>query len=313
MLIDMIETNSSYRSCWLFDLTTLMRGANTRFRSWYRNLAFHHHIQKVQAVLDTINISSDPASAIVSAYHDCFSELAVTPSGASKPAITFNQLFARNPPTISNVVLGPHGPSQDAEHSLLTDTAQLKSVFLEFRHSVNKFHRRYGDDLDKSRESLENQTSSVLAHNSTPSTSAMDTLVRHANRCKENMQDILEAIQQALSPSNDLEEMLFVAGSWPCTTSTTILRALTFGSTTPLTSQWKRTLITLARALLALQRSRRLIKFYHEHRGDEFAKESLNDIDAMSDEDYTDWLLIQVNNQFHPFLPIRYSSKFLED
>lgn len=107
--------------------------------------------------------------------------------------------------------------------------------------------------------------------------------------------------------------MLFVAGLWPCTTSTTILRALTFGSTTPLTSQWKRTLITLARALLALQRSRRLIKFYHEHRGDEFAKESLNDIDAMSDEDYTDWLLIQVNNQFHPFLPIRYSSKFLED
>jgi hypothetical protein len=269
----------------------LMTQVRSSFRIWYQNRQFHKHILRVEGVLDEVqHLYTAPPDFSAYFFVPCETSTPFTCS-----VISLDQLFERNVPQIHcQPSILVKAPRTSQSHATPTNTLQLKSLLSEFRHSsTNTFHRLYGNDLDQSRKSLENDSASEAAFDRTPH--SMDTLIQHRNKCREYLQAILAPIRRTLSPSNVIEKTMFTAGLWPRTTTTSLLGTLAFNSTIVPSRLWQKMLILLAQALLRFQHSQRLIKLARNQNDDEFLKEAENKVPSVSDAtQYPDWLLIQV-------------------
>lgn len=104
-------------------------------------------------------------------------------------------------------------------------------------------------------------------------------------------------VKEELDPTDDLGHALDQAGQWPQITPNALLRCLASTSPIKLPEDWKKCLVSLALLLMALQRSRRLLRYSLDNLEEELSRELENEeCDGWSAEEYPDWLLIQVRH-----------------
>jgi hypothetical protein len=180
----------------------------------------------------------------------------------------------------------------------------LQKLINDFRdRGSNNFHRKYADDLDRSR-SVFCEEKLAAPPDTTPYT--MEVLLEHYSQLSAQFQESIKAVNCALSPTSDTENALYDAGLWPRVTPHFIFSRMASVSGSHLSSAWRMALVRLSQILLQLQRSRRMLVFAAKNNWVEFIKELENEeCEGFHPESYPDWLLIQVryNNRslFHSY------------
>ena len=278
---------------WPFNIPGLMSKVNTLFRSWFQNTQLRDHIARVQVALNEAS-TSDLIRPTVPVYHSATN---TNNHLATRSFISFQHLLERDAPKLHQPpsILGV--PDVFREYRQPARTTDLQSLLSEFQCSQsNPFYRLYGDDLDESRNTLDDQIlpvyPSIIPY-------SLEALAYHRDQCKRNLQDIIVFIYQSLSPSNYAEETLLTAGLWPRVTTRSLLGKLARSSNTVLTSQWRKALVSLAQAMIWYQRSQRLLRWALFRNSEEFFKELENKgYESQGEMQYLDWLLIQVHRHF---------------
>ncbi|KAG8923921.1 hypothetical protein FRC02_010799 [Tulasnella sp. 418] len=159
---------------------------------------------------------------------------------------------------------------------------------------------RYVGDLEASLQSLETEVKTKSSHQSKPERPAMEKWRDHQSQCEEHVKSTYELVRKSLLPSTPAETVLLHAGLWPCLAPTSLLTALSNGSEVVLNMQWRRTLNSFVRGLLAFQHSCRLMELLREENLEEFYNElKSNVMDAGGDDEQGSIrLLIQVDCNF---------------
>jgi len=175
-------------------------------------------------------------------------------------------------------------------------STELQVLISHFRCHSSSFHRRYGNELDKSRRFL---VDDGIGDHLTSIPYSIKVLVGHRDQCRKYIEEIFVSIRKSLSPANVSEEMLSMAGQWPRITTRSLLGRLAFSSepNAILSKQWEALLISYAQGILLFQRSQRLVGLALRKRYEEFFKE-LENPGYESQDQYLDWLLIQVGCDF---------------
>lgn len=214
--------------------------------------------------------------------------------------VSYSELFRTTCAPVIDVPPEIHSPIHLKIHGS-PDTSELGSLLTEFRTHPNQLHRRYGTDLDESRQSL---ATDRFAR--TDTLYPIDVFVAHRDACSRHYNQVLVSIGQVLQPTpldqanptqlNQVKQTVLFAGQWPCLTPRALLRHLTFHNRSILPVIWKRALKSLARALLHFQHSRRLVTLANDGNYGGLSRElNQQHSDAIADDYHLDWLLIQVN------------------
>ncbi|CUA71821.1 Polycystin-1 [Rhizoctonia solani] len=180
-----------------------------------------------------------------------------------------------------------------------TDTSRLTSLLAEFRGSPSALNRRYGTDLDKSRRELEGRRSLSLPQEIPSTTRAMITQTRE--QCLNYLLSAFQQLESALSPQNEIERIVYLAGIWPRITPRNLFDRLSIKNRPDIGFDWHNELIVYAQGFVDYQRSQRLILLAKSGDTEEFYKE-LADFATTSDEslavDDPDWILVQIDGNF---------------
>ncbi|KAF8601976.1 hypothetical protein BDV93DRAFT_495249 [Ceratobasidium sp. AG-I] len=176
------------------------------------------------------------------------------------------------------------------------DTSRLESLLAEFRESdIHPLHGRYGRDLETSRADLA-AAKVVILPGRLP---APKSLNGNRQSYREYMFDVFADICEYLGPSTSVEQVVSVAGVWPCRTPRAILRRLSLWGRHSLTEDWKQALLTYAQAFVEYQRTQHLARLAQENKREEFFKEL--DIESTGPNAAAhdpDWLLVQIDGNF---------------
>ncbi|EGN92655.1 hypothetical protein SERLA73DRAFT_65475 [Serpula lacrymans var. lacrymans S7.3] len=277
-------------SVW-FNVTALMESTNILFREWFHNAQLKNHTSHVQAVLDEVHLSHAQSSE----------PYQLLPSQSTRPPrpsnVSFQNLFLREAPYIK-LPPEPLGVLKAmTEVGSPPDTQKLQVLLSEFRgSSTNGFHQLYGTSLSESRHILSEQAPDIF-----PSLIpySIQMLQYHCQQCEGHFRYALKTIQAALSSRNIPEYTILSAGLWPRITTRSLLEQLGLTCSVALSTNWKRTLVSFANALLLFQRSQRLLALALNKKYEEFFKELENTgCDGWDAMEYPDWLLIQIENHF---------------
>jgi len=276
-------------SSWLFDAEDVMESIRRQFRSCYRNLHLLEHLEKIQTKLDALRIDSNPlVPASVYVMDRSFSPN-IASHNARNVIPPLMLLSERQAPELPprprqiyiNITVLPPAPTS-------TQDVELKDLVAFFQDSpANNLHRRYGSDLEASRCVMLSQCRSILKE--TPSEQDLQT---HLHECSLNFEQCLRAIRHQLLPI-DGEEQMFAAELWPRLTIKALLGLLSHSTRAALPSEWIESLVTLAYALLKLQRAQRLLNFSRVRDTISLEKELSNPVVENRQANY-DWLLVQV-------------------
>jgi len=276
-------------SSWLFDAEDVMESIRHRFRSCYRNLRLLEHLQKVQSKLDALRIDSNPlvpASVYVMDHSFSPNTASHNARGVIPPLMLLSERQAPELPLrprqiSANITVLPPAPTSEQD-------VELKELVAFFQYSpTNGLHKRYGSDLEASRCVMLSQRRSILTE--TPSEQDLQT---HLHECTLYFEHCLRAIRHQLLPI-DGEEQMFAAELWPRLTIKALLGLLSHSARAALPSEWIESLVTLAYALLKLQRAQRLLNFSRVGDTISLEKELSNPVVENRQANY-DWLLVQV-------------------
>ena len=227
----------------------------------------------------------------------------VKPGSTTLPhsILSFDECFPQRPISLDHLLCNrpaPELPSCSAllrdSHNTLSDDIPmaLDQLFSSLR-TDSSFQREYLTRLDASAQCVcvESQMTHRVAGDN-----LIEVLEKYYMQCRVNYLDSLEILKKSLGPTTDPhEQMLDRFGQWPLITADILLRYLASTSPIDILPCWKKCLISLALLLLALQRSRRLLRFALEGLEEELSKEWENEgCDGWNAEEYPDWLLIQV-------------------
>ena len=279
---------SSSGSRWLFDVKDVMESIRRKFCSCYRNLHLLEHLKQVQSQLDVVRVDSNalvPASVYV--VDPSFSANIKNPNGRS--VIPLMLLSKRQAPKF------PPRPRQISTNIAILPPVLTSTPDLELQELVaffqdaptNSLHKRYGSDLEASRCAMLSQLRSILKE--TPSEYDFQT---HLHECSLYFEQCLCAIRHQLLPA-DGEEQMFAAELWPRLTVKALLGLLSHSTRATLPCEWAESLVTLAYALIKLQRAQRLLNFNRVGDAISLEKELGNPVVEGGQANY-DWLLIQV-------------------
>ncbi|OBZ74845.1 hypothetical protein A0H81_05455 [Grifola frondosa] len=182
---------------------------------------------------------------------------------ATVVAIPISSLFTRKVPALDR-----SPPSiavlNSTEQHYVSCSERTHSLISEFRGRELPFHKIYGDNMAISQRTLEQETVDAYPE-AIPFPS--EYLANHYTQCKAHLDRVFGAIVN-LSDVN-------------------------------LTAEWKRALISLANAVISVQRAQRLLGFTLGNQRDEFFKELKNtSCDGWDPSLYPDWLLVQIDGHF---------------
>ncbi|KAF8600766.1 hypothetical protein BDV93DRAFT_587563 [Ceratobasidium sp. AG-I] len=176
------------------------------------------------------------------------------------------------------------------------DTSRLASLLKEFRdRRMHPLHARYGSDPEESRVDL-TAAKVVRLPNRLP---ASEDLSANREGYQRYMRSVFVEIYDSLGPLTPVEQVIAVAGVWPCRTPRAILRRLSLWGRHSLPEDWKQALMTYARAFVEYQRTQHLIRLAREDKREEFFKEL--DIESPGPNAAAhdpDWLLVQIDGNF---------------
>jgi hypothetical protein len=265
-----------------------MGSVEAHFQSCYRNRALKAHIRQVQLILDEMRCE-EPAPAMSTRYEPCSHHHSIR-----HQMPTYRSVFEAkcvpalsSPPTLSVLTeMGSYLSS--SEHNLKSDS--LQQLFGEFSHKQdNPLHRLYGTELEQSHRSL-------VAEASPPAVQlcSEDTLVAFERDTSSHLNAVFDTISRSLSPCDQGEKVLQLAGIWPRFTPRALLDQLAFTPESDVATGWKKALIVYAHSLLALQLSRRLLSLFRMQKWEELKKE-LETCLIRHNIEHSDWLLIQVS------------------
>ena len=241
-------------SSWLFDLQGVMREIRDRFASWHRNHILFQYIAEIQRALNAISLRSTRAPSIP--YHVPLSN--PHPRQRKNWDLCTVSLISlieqRIPPAL------PPAPSQisgtfmtsPSNPHIRTDP-ELKWLFDLFRNGSGcLLRRKYGEQLEASREALAGQPVSILLESP-----AESECKDHVIACENHFNETLSIVSSVLHPAEH-QEQTFAAGIWPRLTSKAILGLLSHKTIGCLSDSWRYTIMQVAYSLLVVQRARRL-------------------------------------------------------
>jgi hypothetical protein len=281
-----------------FDILKLMADIIKHFQTWSQNKELYDYIERVQDILDGARGSAQRQLA--------FPTCNVAPPMGRYPVtssvVAFERLLERAAPQVIQLpqprILGIPEMESSIKHVRRAETDELGSILLDFKLKDNTFHQLYGEDLERSRQRLNDQMIPAHPDHILLSPQQLDY---HRDECRRYSEAVFKSIYRSLSPSNDAEEVMFTAGLWPRITKRSLLAKLALTSRDILDDQWTEVLISFAQGMLWFQRSQRLIRFAHHNNHEEFFKELENTGDEYSEHagQYLDWFLIQVRYYDH--------------
>ncbi|KAG8957905.1 hypothetical protein FRC03_009696 [Tulasnella sp. 419] len=292
----------------LFDFPQLQKESGALFESYRSNKVLSTYFQHVQRIVDLVrhsvptrpNVSYTPPSVSIQQY-TVFNYVSL------QQLVVIRQApFLLPPPTPSPSSFR----SSDGERRY--DTSQIRELLSKFRDNTSlspqsttpaAIQAQYADDLEESVESLELEAETSNDDLSLGSQALMLMKWRHYQRqFAMHLHTAYELVKESLLPSTQPEEGLLAAGLWPCLTIKSLLGTLSSSSGVVLTTEWRKTLNSLARALLAFQHSCRLTKYLYELQVEEFFNEAESWVtktgDVDGDELCSIQLLIQVDCNF---------------
>ncbi|KAG8931671.1 hypothetical protein FRC02_002378 [Tulasnella sp. 418] len=286
----------------LFDIDRLNREAGKAFQTWFRNKHLFDYLQNVQYALNSL-----PKSTGLPLPY------AFSPS-TTKPQptfdyVSFQQLFQeRGAPTIPPPPTILRDSSWYKMESNAHNTQKLQDLIRQFRTSTYisdqsgplvAIRQQYADDLEKSLNRLRMEHDTTIKHNALP-TSRLQKVVQNYHRdCEKHLMVVHQNVWKSLSPLTESENALHAALLWPSLTIRSLLGALAFGGNVQLTGAWRKTLNSLARAVLAFQHACRLSKYMDDWKPEELHSELGSVIEKTEDdEQHSTRLLIQVDGNF---------------
>ncbi|KAF8601975.1 hypothetical protein BDV93DRAFT_607791 [Ceratobasidium sp. AG-I] len=217
---------------------------------------------------------------------------------------TFDPLDSLAPPDLMKSRMCPKLGSSPARSRVAVpkttkdpaDTSRLASLLKEFQVSrMHPLHARYGSDLEESRVDLA-AAKVVMLPNRLP---ASEDLSGNREGYQKYMRSVFVEICDSLGPSTPVEQVIAVAGVWPCRTPRAMLRRLSLWGRHSLPEHWKEALMTYARSFVEYQRTQHLVRLAQEDKREEFFKEL--DIESTGPNAAAhdpDWLLVQIDGNF---------------
>ncbi|KAG9102907.1 hypothetical protein FRC06_000826 [Ceratobasidium sp. 370] len=281
-----------------FKITSCLEEVRSYFDSCSRNLDLRNHLRDAEKTL-----SSGPTTAGLG-FAPIPSTLPVPgkrPISSTRPlgSLYLNQLMKRPVHLdLRDVLLEPTLCISAAQRPP-PNTTPLQQLLVGFHTiSTRPLHRRYGTDLETSRNDLANANVPALPNRLL----SLQFLEENRRRYQGYLQENMEIIECLLGPVSSIEVIASNAGIWPRLTPRTILGRLALWARSSTPPEWKERLIIYARAYIEYQRSQRLINLALEQRHEEFYKE-LNPTNASDSEAPTwtsdpDWLLAQIDGNF---------------
>ncbi|KAG1750381.1 uncharacterized protein EDB91DRAFT_686470 [Suillus paluster] len=281
-----------------YDLNELSATLRPVFRSCWQNRRLKQHLDVLQWNLTLVHTPNTPSE--LPSQYDLSSRLEESDIALSASFVHAQYLFDKDSPPIrmcgSSQVL-PDFNQRDAVSLDSGVTARLQELIKNFRDGgSDKFRHKYANDLDQSRSNFCGEKL-VTPPDSAPYTT--EVLLEYHSLHSQRFRDSLAAIAYTLSPTSAAENALYNAGLWPRITPNFLFTRMASVSQNCLGNAWRTTLVRLSQILLQLQRSRRLLVFAAKKNWVEFFKELENEeCEGFDSEQYTDWLLIQIESQF---------------
>ena len=184
--------------------------------------------------------------------------------------------------TMTTGTLAPVGPDS------------LKVLVEELLHSRQPLLELYGNELNKSHRELMGNGSCQSARGALPS---QELLRFYHNKCSRVKDKIFSEISAALAPSQNVENVIAIAGLWPRITTRSLLRQLAQDRIGTLPEEWKAMITRYAVCFLKYQQSQRLLDLAATQKSEEILREiETMHGDALA-ESTPDWLLVQVRPQ----------------
>jgi hypothetical protein len=283
-----------------FDKSSCIQRIAEYAQSIFQNIRLMEHVLQLQGIWDdyvTMGLSTHGPADM--SYMSPTQFITSRPKAIPSPCSLVDVLVSRtNVPT----------PSRDREpvfpdHDITSPTrategiprrvrlAGLEMLVEELRKSGQSLLKLYGNELSESHRELSEGNWPRFAQRAVPS---HKRLLLYHKECSHWKDKLFSEVLGVLSPSQNAEEICYIAGLWPRITPRSILRQLARDRIGALPDQWKNSIMRYAVSLIRYQQSLRLLELSSRQEGENL----LHEIQAISDdvlaESTFDWLLIQV-------------------
>lgn len=286
-----VPPNGSYD---MLHVDFILHECTALFSEWHKNLRFLAHLHEVNEQLKKINIPLIIYPwRLVSLAH-----FSTRNRHLSLP--TLDRLLSQNgrvaPAKLSGIctsvpslVLQPAmvsgDPENDASLTCLADTLSSRQT---------STHKDYASILRSSLAAL--RACRVELNHQSLSLSSSD-FETYYNSLSTLVEDILQHICRALSPSTDAEIVLSSANLWPRCSRSSLLRYLSSARISHLGPSWKPMLIFLAESIASLQRAERMLVLYKKQNYNSLRKElGTPGREGWSAGEHPSWLLLEIEN-----------------
>ena len=279
----------------LIDMRGLNSEISARFLEHARNVEFTTYLQQIQSILDSLN--QVPAISIKLPSHWQSSERALFHSQSRSCMLpTIDLLMAAGSPELM-----PFTGASTAQRTSIParKSLDLRSVVKALRTNIGNLGQRYirqlcADDLLASLDAYQNHEEAVTPEDFPCS---LTMTVFHRTVIWHHVDEMSKNIRRVLSPSNQISQLLELAGFWPRLTLRSLLKLLSKTSPHTLASPWQEGLIALGEAVTMLQRARRLVLARERHDIPDYYDEIENvGRQGWKSSEMPDWLLIEIEN-----------------
>jgi hypothetical protein len=284
-----------FREQW-FNKSECNRRIKEYLQSISRNIGLQEHVLQLQSILQRhINVSI-PAAAVPYVFSPQFDN-----SDLKAPSYSIRDapMSHTNVPNLSSDVERFSSPSRTTPPAEEPESCPapagldaLGTLIEELRNiQQSSLLRLYGNELSKSHREWLGKNASQSTRVPVPS---HELLCRYHNDCSDEKNKLFFEISVALSPSQDVEKIIGIAGLWPRITPRSILSQLAQDRIGTLSVQWKIAITCYAVSLLKYQQSRRLLELLSGEKQEELLREVEAIRSEVLAESTPDWLLVQV-------------------
>ncbi|KAK5211702.1 hypothetical protein LTR41_003163 [Exophiala xenobiotica] len=290
-----------------YQFGTLQQLLNVKFTAWHKNYVFLSQLDAIDRHLKTINRSGDgpnPISTIVDWTHGIRRHTQTTHFALLDVMhlvnVSMNDFNASGPSRLDHDLTLTIATRQDQQrgdvHSVLWATNELEAMVENLDDNSGEIIGNYAQFLRDSITALKSKVTDVTSRVDVPGALVLN---RKAREVKERISYILHRCRELLQPRGNAEFGLVMARLWPQVNEMALLQLLSAQHRRLVPREWIKILMLFAQEITAIQRIERIQRYIAA--GDEFAlqRELANPAhDGWSVEDYPDWLLLEIQNNF---------------
>ncbi|KAG1750378.1 uncharacterized protein EDB91DRAFT_1303342 [Suillus paluster] len=262
-----------------YNVMKLLKTLRPLFQSCWRNHLLKQYLDVLQGSLMRFYAPNPPSK--IPSQCNLHSHIVHLDVASQASSVDSQYLFDRHPPVLHMCGSSEVLPDFSWRHFVSPDsgvTARLQLLINDFRdRGSNKFRRDYANHLDQSRSIFCEETS-IFPPDSMPYTT--DVLLEYHSLHSQQFEGSFTTIVHTLSPTSAAENALYNAGLWPRITPNFLFTCMASVSPNCLGNAW----------LLVFAAKKNWVEFFKELENEE--------CEGFDPEQYTDWLLIQIESQF---------------